>query len=225
MLAVARCFFAICAIILVACSIQFLAPSFSVHMRKYGFSPTFIGLCFAIPGIIYGAISPLMYLLTERLSKRAVIIIGTVMMSIGMMFVGTSKLLGFDNNPAIILMGMMIIGSSAGMISIPVLPEMLEAIEVNRDLNYNPEDLENYLSGIFVVATGIGEGLGPILSSFLNEGYGFRTAQDIFAVGCLGFAFFYFIMVGHFYIFCEKVPKTPGGHVEFEDEEEKEEVK
>ena len=168
-----------------------------------------------------------MYLLTERLPKRGVIIIGTILMAIGMMCVGTSKLLGFDNNPATILMGMMIIGSSAGMISIPVLPEMLEAIEVSKHLNYDPEDLENYLSGIFVVATGVGEMVGPVLSSFLNEGYGFRSAQDIFAGGCLGFAFFYFIMVGHFTIFCEKPPnpKTPGGHVEFEDEEEKEEVK
>ena len=195
-------------------------------MKKYGFSPAFIGLCFAIPGIIYGAICPLMYLLTERLNKRAVIIIGTVCMSIGMMFVGTSRLLGFDNNPAIILMGMMIIGCSAGMISIPVLPEMLEAIEINPDMHYNPDDLDNYLSGIFVVATGIGEMLGPILSSFLNEGYGFRTAQDMFAIGCLSFAFFYFIMVGHFYVFCEDSPsKTPGNHVEFEDEPEDAETK
>lgn len=69
-----------------------------------------------------------MYLFTEKLPKRAVILIGICLMSIGMFFVGTSKTLGLENNPAMIILGLMIIGASAGMISIPVLPEMLDAI-------------------------------------------------------------------------------------------------
>ena len=98
-------------------------------MNRYGFSPAFIGMCFAVPGIIYAALSPLMYLLTERMLKRGVIIIGIVLMSIGMFCVGTSKYFGLENNPAMIMLGLMILGCSAGMVSIPVLPEMLEAIE------------------------------------------------------------------------------------------------
>ena len=170
-------------------------------MKKYGFSPAFIGLCFAVPGIIYAALSPLMYLLTERLQKRLVIIIGIVFMSIGMAFVGTSKTMGLENNPAMIMLGLMIIGCSAGMISIPVLPEMLEAIELNPNLRYNPEELENYISGIFVICTGLGEAIGPTLSSVLNTAYGFRIAQDIFAMGCLGYAIIYFLSTGHFNMF------------------------
>ena len=145
-------------------------------MTKYGFSPAFIGVCFAVPGIIYAAISPLMYLFTERLPKRAVILIGIMMMSLGMFFVGTSKSIGLENNPALILLGLMIIGASAGMISIPVLPEMLEAIEEKSDKKYNLEELNNFISGIFVTCTGLGEFIGPVLSSFLNERYGFREA-------------------------------------------------
>jgi hypothetical protein len=45
-----------------------------------------------------------------------------------MAFVGTSKTLGLDNNPAMIIMGLMIIGAASGMVSVPVLPEMLEAV-------------------------------------------------------------------------------------------------
>ena len=145
-------------------------------MTKYGFSPAFIGVCFAVPGIIYAAISPLMYLFTERLPKRAVILIGIMMMSLGMFFVGTSKSIGLENNPALILLGLMIIGASAGMISIPVLPEMLEAIDEKDDKKYNLEELNNFISGIFVTCTGLGEFIGPVLSSFLNERYGFREA-------------------------------------------------
>ena len=129
-----------------------------------------------MPGIIYAAISPLMYLFTERLPKRAVILIGIMMMSTGMFFVGTSKSLGLENNPALILLGLMIIGAAAGMISIPVLPEMLEAIDERGDKKFNLEELNNFISGIFVTCTGLGEFIGPVLSSFLNERYGFREA-------------------------------------------------
>jgi MFS family permease len=173
-------------------------------MHKYGFSPAFIGVCFAIPGIIYAALSPLMYLFTERMPKRAVILIGIVLMSIGMFFVGTSKTLGLENNPAMIILGLMIIGASAGMISIPVLPEMLEAVEKESDRDYDQEELNDFIAGIFVTSTGLGEFAGPLLSSVLNEAYGFREAQDTYATIVLIFAGFYFIFTGHIHIFLRK---------------------
>ena len=193
-------------------------------MAKYGFSPAFIGVCFAVPGIIYAALSPLMYLFTERLPKRAVILIGILMMSIGMFFVGTSKSLGLENNPAMIILGLMIIGAAAGMISIPVLPEMLEAIEESSDKNYNVEELNNYISGIFVTCTGLGEFIGPVLSSFLNDRYGFREAQDIYANIIMAFAIIYFFSVGHIYIFFKtdkersNTQSVPQKHVELEEQ-------
>ena len=86
-------------------------------------------MCFAVPGILYAALSPLMFMMTATLRKRAVIILGIFLMSVGMFCVGTSKYFELENNPAMIMLGMMILGVAAGMISIPVLPEMLEAIE------------------------------------------------------------------------------------------------
>ena len=170
-------------------------------MVKYGFSPAFIGMSFAVPGVIYAGLSPLMYLLTEKLPKRAVILIGILLMSVGMFFVGTSKSLGLENSPVMIMLGLAIIGAAAGMISIPVLPEMLEAIEERNDKNYNLEELNNYISGIFVTSTGIGEFIGPVLGSILNARYGFRESQDIYANIIIVFAIIYFLSVGHIFIF------------------------
>ena len=224
LLCIARFFFGLVSQILVTSSIQFMAPAFSVHMVKYGFSPAFVGICFAVPGVIYAALSPLMYLFTERLPKRAVILIGILLMSIGMFFVGTSKSLGLENNPAMIILGLMIIGAAAGMISIPVLPEMLEAIEERKDLRYNVEQLNDYISGIFVTCTGLGEFIGPVLSSVLNSHYGFREAQDIYANLILVFALIYFLCVGHVKIFLrtekEKQTISPAAsqkHIELEE--------
>ena len=142
-----------------------------------------------------------MYLFTERLPKRAVILIGIILMAIGMFFVGTSKSIGLENNPAMIIMGLMIIGASAGMISIPVLPEMLESIEDRQDLKYDAEELNNFISGLFVTSTGLGEFIGPLLSSILNDAYGFREAQDTYANIILIFAILYFLSTGHVRIF------------------------
>ena len=92
------------------------------------------------------------------------------------------------------------------MISIPALPEMLEALEVRGDLNYNPEELDNYISGLFVIGNGVGEAVGPILSACLNEGYGFRTAQFTYSSVLMLYALVYFFAVGHFSI-CSRTPK------------------
>ena len=145
-------------------------------MKAFGFSPSFIGICFAVPGVIYAALAPIMYLFTERMPKRLVIVLGTLICAVGMFFVGTSKSLGLENNPAMIVLGLMFLGGSWAIMSIPVLPEMLEAVEMRPDLRYNAEELDNFISGIFVVSNGIGEAIGPLLSSFLNDAYGFREA-------------------------------------------------
>jgi len=43
-------------------------------------------------------------------------------------------------------------GLSAGMVSIPVLPEMLESIEEDEELSskYDIEHVENTISGLFI---------------------------------------------------------------------------
>jgi len=166
-------------------------------LHSFGFTPTFIGVCFAVPGIIYAALAPLMYLFTARAPKRAVILLGVLLLAVGMFFIGTSKSFGLENNPAMIMIGLMIFGGSLAIMSIPVLPEMMEAVETLSLKHYNGEELDNYISGVFVVSNGIGEAIGPILSAHLNDDYGFREAQDIFAFGILIYAVIYFIFAGH----------------------------
>ena len=117
-----------------------------------------------------------------------------------MAFIGTSKTLGLDNNPAMIIMGLMIVGAASGMVSIPVLPEMLEAVAENN-LKYDMHELENKISSLFCFATGIGESLGPISGSTLYTAYGFRFAQEAAAVFLIFWGLLYFCFCGGFSIF------------------------
>ena len=122
-------------------------------------------------------------------------------MSTGMFFVGTSKSLGLENSPTMILIGLCILGASWAIMTIPVLPEMKEAVETRPDLNYDEEELDNYMSGLFVVSTGIGEAIGPMMSSTLYDAYGFRDAADILAFIAIIYACIYFMFVGNFKMF------------------------
>ena len=202
--------FALVSTIVVVTSIQFMAPSVAPYLHHIGFSPGYIAVYFAIPAILYAAGSLSIYLLTDRMQRRLVIFMGLLLESFGMYLLGTPSDLG-KNSQVVMLLGAAFVGASAGMVSIPAIPEMLDAIDAVEELNLNPEELENYISGVFVICNGIGEALGPVLSSCLNEAYGFRAAQSIYAGLLLLYGLAYFVGVGHFAIFSAPTQTTPGG--------------
>lgn len=61
--------------------------------------------------------------------KRLVIVIGFIVMTVGQWMVGQSKILDLGDDAELILLGLGFIGFAASLISIPVMPECLEAIE------------------------------------------------------------------------------------------------
>ena len=69
------------------------------------------------------------------------------------------------------------------------------------DHQYDPEELDNFISGLFVLVTGAGESIGPILSSVLYDQFGFREAADIFAFIIVVYAVIYFFFCGHLRMF------------------------
>jgi len=87
------------------------------------------------------------------MKKRGIILIGFILIAFAMLMIGGSdSLFSFQKQPVFIFLGLCIIGMSAGMISIPVLPEMLESIEDDKELatKYDMEVVENVISGLFV---------------------------------------------------------------------------
>lgn len=98
-------------------------------------------------------------------------------MSIGNCLVGTSEFLGAEHDSSMILIGLCCIGWAASLMSIPCLPEMLETIELdglNSNKEYDPDEANNVVSGLFVTAGGLGEMVGPILASILVKMFDFR---------------------------------------------------
>ena len=101
------------------------------------------------------------------------------MLSLGNFLVGTSEILGVENDTTIILIGLCFIGLASALMSIPCLPEMLETIEVssrNTDEEYDQEQANDVVSGLFVTSSGIGEVTGPVLASVLVKCFDFRQS-------------------------------------------------
>ena len=115
--------------IMVYGSITFLQPTLALHLERYGYKAVFIGFSFAIPTLIYASTSPLIYVMTSKMRKTGVIFCGYLFVCVGLFLIGPSKILGISDNPSYIIMGLSILGFGAGMIIIPVLPDMIDAIE------------------------------------------------------------------------------------------------
>lgn len=79
---------------------------------------------------------------------------------------------------AFVILGIAIFGFSFSMITIPVMPEILEAIEeAQEERDYDEQTLYNNLAGYFVFCQAVGESLGPALSALLNARFDFTSTQ------------------------------------------------
>jgi len=65
------------------------------------------------------------------------------------------------------LVGLSVLGVACASIIIPVMPEMIEAVEDNYSVT-NSLALHSTISGIFISFQGVGETLGPIMGSMLS---------------------------------------------------------
>lgn len=80
-------------------------------------------------------------------------LIGFICLTLAMLMIGgTDAIPIFYKNPFFIFIGLCVMGLSTSMITIPCLPEMLDAIEEDKNLanKYDEEELENVISGLFV---------------------------------------------------------------------------
>ena len=89
------------------------------------------------------------------------------------------------------------------MITIPVLPEMLDSIEEDPSISgrYDLESIENFISGLFIGFQSLGEATGPITSSILTDSFGFQTSQEIYTFFLIVYAALYFTTCGNFSMF------------------------
>ena len=119
-------------------------------------------------------------LLPESCNKRCLMCPSTFISAIGLLFMGPSRLIGFNNTPTLILAGLLTTGAAS---SIPVslcLSEQIEATRHDFPLQYNR--LVDLATSLNVFWAGFGNILGPVLGGALHSLFGFRRACDALAL-------------------------------------------
>lgn len=149
-------------------------------IEDYGFSNAVVGLCFALPTFTYVLTGPIFLpIVTKGFEFRATMMTGFFILVIAGYLIGPSQLLGLpEYSSVLMIMGLSLIGVGAAFTVIPVIPEMLNSVKGY----YEGKDaqLSDNFSGIFNVAGGFGQIVGPMLAGYLHDQVGFNWTFDIF---------------------------------------------
>lgn len=195
--------------VLVFGGVAFGQPTLALHLASYeGFTNFWIGMYFAMPAVAYIVNTLCVASYCKVLSRRGVIFVGLALFSMGLYLAGTSPMLGVKDSPSIILTGLMLVGFSAAMITIPLVPEVIHSIE-HKLPDLAGEELNNVVSGYFNSSIGIGEALGPITSGMLVATLGFRKSNDVVGTLFIIFTLLFFVVNGNFSLLVPSSSATP----------------
>lgn len=134
-----------------------------------------------------------------------------MVLSIGIFTTGSEIYFGPKNDiDIVVVVGCMLLGCGLCHIVIPIIPEILEAIEQEtRFGEYDKQILYNNVSGYYLVVIGIGEGFGPFTSSLLQASfkYTIQQCQNILCLILLSVSTIYFLTCGTFSFFSSPASK------------------
>ena len=113
-----------------------------------------IGLAFAIPTLLYATSSPLIFILTKKVKNTGLIFYGYILLVISLLLIGPSNLFGYADNLNSLWAGLSILGFGCALTIIPMLPDMIKAIEdkfpSNEVEGRSEMSLHNFISGSYV---------------------------------------------------------------------------
>ena len=109
--------------------LSYNTPLLTNHTKSEGFSPSFSSIVMCSVAISYVLMSLIVTKFYKIISKRGVIFIGMILSITGIIITGTVNLGTFKNVPFFIVLGLTTFGFGLAMVTIPVLPEMLDSIE------------------------------------------------------------------------------------------------
>jgi predicted MFS family arabinose efflux permease len=116
------CFFAILCLV-------YIDPILSIELTRLGMPEEDVGFVFALLGGSFAIGSPLAGCLCERVSRQIVLQFGLFAISGSLLLVGPSPLLGLPESLIPIYIGLSFLGFFAAFLFIPVIPEIICAME------------------------------------------------------------------------------------------------
>lgn len=175
--------------------LSFNTPILNTHLDKLGYTPKFISATITMVACAYALSIPVVQVCTRFMNKRGILLLGFITVIIGTLSTGLSDEEQWHHTSYFVLTGTAIFGIGFSMITIPVMPEILEGIEEREDLieQMDENTLYNNLAGYFVVCQAFGESAGPALSSTLYIRLDLVSTQRILALAVFIFLILYLL--------------------------------
>lgn len=153
-----------------------------------------IGGVYALPAITFLITNVLIQPLKKRVNRRLIIITGSFIVAIAAIFQGPSTFFHIPNKLWIVCVGSALYGVGLGCVFPNALPEIVHNVHLifkkDKDLN------NNYSAGVYRLAQGIGQAIGPIAGTVITKNLSFGTLTDILALIWATYGTLYFIFGG-----------------------------
>lgn len=165
-----------------------------------------IGLIISLGALTYAITSPIIGHF-KNIPRLYVTLFAFINSVVGLILFGPSPILGLPNHYGLIIAGIGLMGISASLIVVPLLPELIDAV---KEKEHIPESqlLNDKASAVYNTSQAVGSIIGPILGGFLQELVGFRSTCDIMALGAAAFTVVYFAFNVVPYMLKSKQEKT-----------------
>ena len=132
--------------------------------------------------------------------------------------IGASPLLNLQDSIQWVFTGLALCGFTASLITVPLLPEMLDQIISKYPALKDSEELNDSASGYFNGCLGVGEAIGPVVASQLVATMGFRSGCDVLALVLFVYTLFYFLFNGRSEIFYSDEKEVVDNNISVDDE-------
>ena len=160
------------------------------------------------------AISPFFYIFSgnfigyviDKAPRRIFMFFAFLLVSVGLFMMGPSDLLGLPKNIELLYVGTGIIGLASGFVFIPILPEVIESVYINKQLvEGDNENLDNIINDKAAALYGLFYAIGAIISPFIGsviynhkspgpEEYGdWVFTCDVFGIASVAYAIFFLV--------------------------------
>ena len=112
--------------------VSYNTPLLSLHVNEVGLSPNFMAISLACTSLCFALCMPVEQKLTNYLPKRGILVMGLAIQTIGAYLLGVEGIYHWYNPGLFIMIGSCFFGFGMALITLPVMPEILEAIEEKK---------------------------------------------------------------------------------------------
>ena len=189
--------------------LQFLDPILSLHMEDLGMKSDDTGFAFALFSLTWGVGSPVVGFVCQHINRRVVVCLSFIVVGVSLLLTGPSKAIGIAESMGIVLVGLALLGFGVSGCVVPLLPEIVDAINEEEKEKAGGEAKQNSqvadkAAALYNMSFALGAILGPPIGGAIDDARGFSFTCDIFALTSFAFAVIYLIAVVIPSYFCKR---------------------